>query len=154
MDVKLYNNRSVHNTINKDIALVGTYTAVRVVNPTDDFEVSIRMTVPTGALRWSAVNYFEYDGAFYYLQSVTQESNAVSVLNGTMDVLETWRAQILSWTAILERSTTYGTDRAIDELALFTSDSERTKVTFPNQIRTTESAGRYITTTSQQGFGA
>ena len=85
MDVTLYRNFSQPNKLNKNLSQVAKYTGVQVVNETDDFDVSIRMTVTTGTLKWDNVNYFEWDGAYYYLESVTKTANSISTVKDTFD---------------------------------------------------------------------
>ena len=152
MDITLYRNFSQPNKLNKNLTQVAKYTGVQVVNETDDFDVSIRMTVPTGTLKWDNVNYFEWDGAHYYLESVTKTANNISTVNGRMDVLMTYRGAINALNVRALRSTSNGSGRLEDTDRAITADSERTVLTFPNSIPETEAAGAFILTTAQNGY--
>ena len=154
MDVTLYRNFSVPNKLNKNLTQVAKYTGVQVVNETDDFDVSVRMTVATDTLKWDNVNYFEWDGAYYFLESVTKTANSISTVNGRMDVLMTYRSAILQMRVLAARSTSHGSGRLADSLRSITVDSERIVTEFPNQIADTESMGRYVLVTSQSGYSS
>ena len=152
MDVTLYRNFSVPNKLNKNLTQVAKYTGVQVVEETDDFDVTIRMTVPTDTLKWDNVNYFEWDGAFYYLESVTKTANNISTVNGRMDVLMTYRGAVNALNVRAVRSTSNGSGRLEDTERAITADSDRTVLTFPNSIPETEAAGAFILTTAQNGY--
>lgn len=152
MDVTLYKSFSVENKIEKNITQVAKYTAVQLVNPTDDFDVEIQMTVPTNTLRWDNVNYFEWDGAFYFLESVDKQNNAVSVIKGRMDLLMTYKTAIKQLNVRLVRSTNLGSPRAEDDLRQYSVDSNKATVTFPKKFADTEATGNYIFVTSQRGY--
>ena len=152
MDVTLYKNFSVENKLGKNLTQVAKYTAVQVVEPTDDYDVQIRMTVPTDTLKWSNVNYFEFDGAYYFLESVDKEANAISVVNGRMDLLMTYKSAIEALSVLPERSTSNGSMRLEDQNRRITVDSVRTVVAFPNTISDSEAMGVYVLTSSQSGY--
>ena len=152
MDVTLYRNFSVPNKLNKNLTQVAKYTGVQVVNETDDFDVSVRMTVATDTLKWDNVNYFEWDDAYYFLESVTKTANSISTVNGRMDVLMTYRSAINALNVKAERSTSHGSPRLDDELRPVSVDTQRTVATFPNTISGSEAMGVYVLTTSQLGY--
>lgn len=152
MDVTLYKNFSVPTKITKNITQVAKYAGIQVVEPTDDYDVQIRMTVPTDTLRWDNVNYFEWDGAYYFLESVDKQANSISVVNGRMDLLMTYRSAILALSVLPERSTSHGSMRLEDQNRRITVDSVRTVVAFPNTISGSEGMGAYIVTTAQSGY--
>ena len=152
MDVTLYRNFSVPNKLNKNLTQVAKYTGVQVVNETDDFDVSIRMTVATNTLKWDNVNYFEWDGAYYYLESVTKTANSISTVNGRMDVLMTYLGAVNALNVRAVRSTSNGSGRLEDTERAITADSERTVVAFPNVVSGSEAMGCYVVTTSQSGY--
>lgn len=154
MDVTLYRNFSVPNKLNKNLTQVAKYTGVQVVNETDDFDVSIRMTVATDTLKWDNVNYFEWDGAFYYLESVTKTANNISTINGSMDLLMTYRTAINALGVRAVRSTNHGSHRLEDDVRPVSVDTQRTVAAFPNTISGSEAMGAYVLTTSQLGYGA
>lgn len=152
MDVTLYKNFSVPTKITKNITQVAKYTGVQLVEPTGDASVSIRMTVPTDTLRWDNVNYFEWDGAYYFLDSVDKLANAVSVINGRMDKLMTYRAAILECRGHLVRSSSQGSSRLEDAARIFSVDATKTVSKWPNQIDDTDSGGFYVLLTSQPEY--
>ena len=152
MDITLYQNKSVYNKINKNISQVGKYSAIQLAEGTDDYDVSIRFTVPTDTLKWSAVNYFSFDGAYYFLENVEKLRNGVSVVHGQMDVLMTYKSAILDLQVLAERSTSHGSMRLEDEVRSISVDSNRTEISFPNTLNTSESAGTYVLVTSQSGY--
>lgn len=152
MDVTLYKNFSVPTKITKNITQVAKYTGIQVVEPTDDYDVQIRMTVPTDTLKWSNVNYFEFDGAYYFLESVDKQANSISVINGRMDLLMTYQSAIRALSVLPERSTSHGSMRLEDQNRRITVDSVRTVVAFPNPISGSEGMGAYIVTTAQSGY--
>lgn len=152
MDVTLYKNFSVAEKLSKNLTQVAKYPGVQLVEATDDFDVQIRMTVPTDTLKWSNVNYFMFDGAYYFLESVFKQGNSISVINGRMDLLMTYRAAILDLSILPERSTNHGSMRLDDQLRRITVDSSRTVVDFPVTISATEQGGTYIIVTAQSGY--
>ena len=152
MDVTLYKNFSVENKLVKNITQVAKYTGVQVVEATDDFDVQIRMTAPTDTLKWSNVNYFEFDGAYYFLESVEKTANSISTINGRMDLLMTYQSAIQALSVLPERSTSHGSMRLEDQNRRITVDSVRTVVAFPNTISGSEGMGTYIVTTAQSGY--
>ena len=152
MDVTLYKNFSVENKLTKNITQVAQYVGIQVVEPTDDYDVQIRMTVPTDTLKWSNVNYFEFDGAYYFLESVDKQANSISVINGRMDLLMTYRSAIEALSVLPERSTSNGSMRLEDQNRRITVDSVRSVVAFPNTIPDSEAMGVYVVTTAQPGY--
>ena len=152
MDITLYRSSSQPKKLNKNLTPMVKYTGVQVVNETDDFDVSIRMTVPTGTLKWDNVNYFEWDGAYYYLESVTKTANSISTVNGRMDVLMTYLGAVNALNVRAVRSTSNGSGRLEDTERAITADSERTVVAFPNAVSGSEAMGCYVLTTSQSGY--
>lgn len=152
MDVTLYKNFSIENTINKNKTQVAKYTGVQLVEPTDDHDVTIRMTVPTATLRWDNVNYFEWDGAFYFLESNTDVADGVTVINGRMDELETYRDAVLECRGHLVRSSSHGSSRLEDAARVFSVDATKTVSKWPNQIDDTDMGGFYVLLTSQPEY--
>ena len=152
MDVTLYKNFSVENKLNKNLTQVAKYAGIQVVEPTDDYDAQIRMTVPSDTLKWSNVNYFEFDGAYYFLESVDKQANSISVVNGRMDLLMTYRSAVEALSVLPERSTSHGSMRLEDQNRRITVDSVRTVVVFPNTISGSEGRGAYIVTTAQSGY--
>ena len=152
MDLVLYKNFSVANKLTKNITQVASYQGVQLVEPANDAEVSIRMTVPTDDLRWDHVNYFEWDGAYYFLTSVDKVANGIPVVNDNMDLLMTYREGVKALNVKLRRSTSHGTSRAEDELRQYSVSSDRAVALFPKKFGETENTGSYVFVTSQKGY--
>lgn len=152
MDLVLYKNFSVHNKLNKNITPIATYEGVQLVNAIDDHDISVEVAIPTGELSWDDVNYFSFDGAYYFLSSVSKEYQDVSVLNGTMDLLMTYKDAIKQLDVFAERSTSHGSARLEDSMRGITVDTDRTVVEFPNSVAGSEVMGTYILNTAQLGF--
>ena len=164
MDVTLYKNFSVPNKLEKNITQVARYQGVQLIQSLDryqggqavqavnDDDVSIRMTVPTDELRWDEVNYFEWDGAYYFLTSVDKQANSLSFINGKMDLLMTYRAEIMNLRVLALRSTSHGSMRLADSARAFSVDATRSVLPFPNPISELEGDGFYVLTTSRPGY--
>lgn len=152
MDVTLYKNLSgTENDLSPNLAVARTLTSVQIVEEVDDNTPTIRFAVPTDQLKWSEVNYLRWDGAYYFIRSVTKQANGLSSVNAEMDELHTYAAAIRGWTALFERKSD-GTLRAEDEARLVSADSRRSVFRFVDQISKTENAGTYVLVTSQKGF--
>ncbi len=150
--VNLYKNFSVYHKLNKNITLVESYPAEQLVEPTDDYDISIRMTVPTDTLRWDNVNYMRFDDAYYFIDHVEQLRNGVSVVHGNMDLLMTYRDAINGLSVEALRSSSHGSSRLQDDMRRISVDSDRIVSRFQTQIVDTEGAGCYILVTSQSGY--
>ena len=153
MDVTLYRNFSVENKLNKNITQVANYAATQLVEPTDDYDISIRMTSPTSVLRWDVVNYMQFDGAYYYIRSVEEVRNGYSVIHGEMDLLMTYKSAINQLYVEADRSTSHGSGRLQDDMRMISVDSEKVVLTFSEgSIAESEALGRYVLVTSQAGY--
>lgn len=152
MDVTLYKNLSTENTLTKTLTQVAKYSSVQLPEPTNDADVTIRMAVPTDTLKWSNVNYFEWDGAYYYVDSVDKMANGNTTLRGRMDLLMTYSTAIKALKVLPERSTSSGSRRLEDQNRRISVDSTRTVLNFPNAIAGSEAMGAYVITTAQNGY--
>lgn len=152
MDVVLYKNFSVENKLNKNITEVGRYSGVQSVEPTDDNAVRVRMTAPRDQLTWSVINYFQFDGAYYFLDNVEMEASNISILVGRMDLLMTYRDAINGLMVLPERSTSHGSMRLDDQIRRISIDTDRSVLQFPNIINDNEGSGTYILTSAQPGY--
>lgn len=152
MDVTLYKNLSTENTLTKTLTQVAKYTSVQLPEPTNDADVTIRMAVPTDTLKWSNVNYFEWDGAYYYVDSVDKMANGNTTLHGRMDLLMTYSTAIKALKVLPERSTSSGSRRLEDQNRRISVDSTRTVLNYPNPIAGSEAMGAYVITTAQNGY--
>ena len=154
MDITLYKNFSVHNKVNKNLTVVATGLGIQLPEPTDDYDIAIKFTVPTDTLKWSNVNYMSFDGAYYFIESVEKEFDGVSTVHGRMDLLMTFKDAIMSLRVQADRSTSHGSTRLADDERRVSVDSSRIVTAFPNQISGSESMGLYVLTTAQFGYEA
>lgn len=94
MDLVILSTPDAPNVWNKTTTAVATYTNVTALDSVNDNEISLRMATPTDDLKWDRFNYFQFDGAYYFKESVEKVADGLSIINGTMDVLKTYEAAI------------------------------------------------------------
>lgn len=152
MDIVLYKNFSVYNKLNKNITAVATFQAVQAVEPIDDNDITLKVAVGNNVVKWSNCNYFQFDGAYYFIDSIEHQNNGLVNINGNMDMLMTYKEAIKELSVQATRTTSHGTSRAEDSLRLISADSTKTVKEFPKQLNETESGGVYIISTSQSGY--
>lgn len=152
MDVTLYKNFSVENKISKNLTQVAKYAAVQMVEPVNDAEISLRVTIPSDTVKWDNVNYFEWDDAYYFVESVNFVANGLSEINGRMDLLMTYRTAINGLQVRLNRSSSHGSSRLEDDLRHYSISSSKAVVAFPRPFAETQAGGSYVFVTSQKGY--
>lgn len=151
MTVKLFNNLSENNIIGKTISQVGSdITAVikgdiSVENPTLIFDYP--GTLPD-------VNYFSIPefNRYYYITDIVNKTGGRYQITGKSDVLESFKASILSLTAIVDKSTDSGlANLFLDDGSFIAENKEfNTVLNFPNGFN---EAGEYILITAGGGGG-
>lgn len=146
------NNYSLNNVLNKNVTTVASYDA-QMVTAIDDKQIVVRVTVPTSESKWTAINYMQVDGAYYYIDSVKHIANGVAEINGSIDLLMTYRDAIKQLTVLAERSTSHGSPNIADPLRAFEAGETINTLTFP-AIDGGEATGAYILSTSQNGYHA
>lgn len=151
MQVTLMNNRSLKNVLNKTVSTTATYDA-QMVTAIDDKQIVVRFHLPYNAVNWKAVNYMEVDGAYYYIDSVKHIANGISEVNGSIDLLMTYRDAIKQLNVLAERSTSHGSPNIADPLRAFEAGAEVKVTAFTSSIGEAESTGTYILSTSQNGY--
>ena len=151
MRVSLMKNRSLNNVLNKDVSITATYDA-QMVTPIDDKQIVVRFHLPYNAVK--TVNYMEVDGAYYYIDSVKHIAKGISEVNGSIDLLMTYRDAIKQLNVLAERSTSHGSNKIADPLRAFEAGGKVLKSDFTSNINDTESAGAYVLSTSQNGSHA
>lgn len=151
MQVALMNNRSLKNVLNKTVSTTATYDA-QMVTAIDDKQIVVRVALPYGAVNWKAINYMEVDGAYYYIDSVKHIANGLSEINGSIDLLMTYRDAIKQLTVLAERSTSHGSPLIADPLRASEAGAEVKVSSFTSSIGEAESTGTYILSTSQNGY--
>lgn len=154
MDITLYHNFSVENKLVKNLTELHSFEGVQMVEPVNDAEITIRMAMPSEELRWDDANYFQWDGAFYFIESIDFLANGISNINGRMDLLMTYQDAIKQLKVKAARTTSHGSARVADEMRTISVDSQRSVVKFPNQIDDSRLGGIYILVTSQRGYQA
>ncbi len=147
------NNRSLPNVLNKTVSTTATYDA-QMVAVIDDKQIVVRFHLPYNAVNWKAVNYMEVDGAYYYIDSVKHVANGISEVNGSIDLLMTYRDAIKQLNVLAERSTSHGSKAAVDPLRASEAGGRVEVVKFPSSISGKEVDGTFILSTSQSGSHA
>ena len=151
MQVALMNNRSLKNVLNKTVSTTASYDA-QMVTAIDDKQIVVRFHLPYTAVNWKAVNYMEVDGAYYYIDSVKHIANGISEVNGSIDLLMTYRDAIKQLNVLAERSTSHGSPHIADPLRASEAGAEVKVSTFSSSIGEAESTGTFILSTSQNGY--
>lgn len=152
MQVALMNNRSLKNVLNKTVSTTATYDA-QMVTAIDDKQIVVRFHLPYNAVNWKAVNYMEVDGAYYYIDSVKHIANGISEVNGSIDLLMTYRDAIKQLNVLAERSTSHGSPLVADPMRAAEAGERVNTLVFPG-INDGESNGTFILSTSQKGYFA
>lgn len=151
MQVALMNNRSLKNVLNKTVSTTATYDA-QMVAAIDDKQIVVRFHLPYTAVNWKAVNYMEVDGAYYYIDSAKHIANGVTEINGSIDLLMTYRDAIKQLNVLAERSTSHGSPNIADPLRASSAVGDVSVTAFSSEIKDNEVNGAYILSTSQRGY--
>lgn len=137
--------------LNKSVSTTATYDA-QMVTAIDDKQIVVRVALPYGAVNWKAINYMEVDGAYYYIDSVKHIAKGISEINGSIDLLMTYRDAIKQLNVLAERSTSHGSPLIADPLRASEAGAEVKVSPFTSSIGEAESTGTYILSTSQNGY--
>lgn len=151
MQVALMNNYSFKNVLNKTVTTTATYDA-QMVTAIDDKQIVVRFHLPYTAVNWKAVNYMQVDGAYYYIDSVKHVAKGISEVNGSIDLLMTYRDAIKQLYVLAERSTSHGSRNITDSMRAFEAGADVNVVNFSSSIKDTEEEGVYVLSTSQNGY--
>ena len=146
------NNLSLPNVLNKTVSTTATYDA-QMVTAIDDKQIVVRVALPYSAVNWKAINYMEVDGAYYFIDSVKHVANGISEINGSIDLLMTYRDAIKQLNVLAERSTSHGSRDIADPLQASEGGERVNTLIFP-KINDGEANGAYILSTSQKGYFA
>lgn len=152
MRVALMNNRSLPNVLNKTVSTTASYDA-QMVTAIDDKQIVVRVALPYSAVNWKAINYMEVDGAYYYIDSVKHIANGISEINGSIDLLMTYRDAIKQLSVLATRSTSHGSKMIADPLRASEAGERVNTLFFPN-IADGESSGAFVLSTAQNGYHA
>lgn len=153
MRIALMNNRSLPNVLNKNVSTTATFDA-QMVTAIDDKQIVVRFHLPYNAVNWKAVNYMEVDGAYYYIDSVKHIAKDVSEVNGSIDLLMTYRDAIKQLSVLAERSTSHGSPNIADPMRASSVGGNVTVTSFTSEIKDDEVSGAYVLSTSQRGYAS
>lgn len=150
MQVALMINYSLPKVLNKNVTTTATYDA-QMVTAIDDKQIVVRFHLPYSAVNWKAVNYMEVDGAYYFIDSVKHVAKGISEVNGSIDLLMTYRDAIKQLNVLAERSTSHGSPLIADPMRAAEAGERVYTLVFPG-INDGEANGAYILSTSQNGY--
>ena len=103
VDITFYNNNSDRRCINKVLADAKTISG-NVKTQYTSSGISIDIDISVAGIAPFQFNYMKFDNRYYYIDSVDFLSQNIIRLNCSIDLLETYKAQILKQTTVLERS--------------------------------------------------
>ena len=104
MELKLFQNKSSENTINKDLTLITTKN-INLKQSTNLYQ-SFLVFKNDGVTDYSKINYAKMLNKFYFVSYETLQNNSLIRLQLKEDVLETYKDDILNSSAdIIEKST-------------------------------------------------
>lgn len=104
MELKLFQNKSSENTINKDLTLITTKN-INLKQSTNLYQTFL-VFKNDGITDYSKVNYAKMLNKFYFVSHETLQNNSLIRLELKEDVLETYKDNILNSSAdIIEKST-------------------------------------------------
>lgn len=104
MELKLYQNKSSENTINKDLTLITTKN-INLKQSTNLYQTFL-VFKNDNITDYSKINYAKMLNKYYFVSYETIQNNSLIRLNLKEDVLETYKDNILNSSAdIIEKST-------------------------------------------------
>lgn len=104
MELKLFQNKSSENTINKDLTLITTKN-INLKQSTNLYQTFL-VFKNDGITDYSKINYAKMLNKFYFVSHETLQNNSLIRLQLKEDVLETYKDDILNSSAdIIEKST-------------------------------------------------
>lgn len=104
MELKLFQNKSSENTINKDLTLITTKN-INLKQSTNLYETFL-VFKNDNITDYSKINYAKMLNKYYFVSHETLQNNSLIRLNLKEDVLETYKDNILNSSAdITEKST-------------------------------------------------
>lgn len=104
MELKLFQNKSSENTINKDLTLITTKN-INLKQSTNLYQTFL-VFKNDGVTDYSKINYAKMLNKYYFVSHETLQNNSLIRLELKEDVLETYKDNILnSYVDIIEKST-------------------------------------------------
>ena len=102
-DIIFYNNNSDRRCINKHLTNAMTISG-NIKSQYTSSGISIDIDVSVAGITPFQFNYMKYDNKFYYIDNVDFVSQNIIRLNCSIDLLESYKSQILKQTAVFARS--------------------------------------------------
>ena len=102
-DITFYNNNSDKKCINKSLSDATTISG-NIKTQYTSSGISIDIDTAVAGIKPFQFNYMKYDNKFYYIDNVDFLSQNIIRMNCSVDLLESYKSQILKQTAVLERS--------------------------------------------------
>ena len=102
-DITFYNNNSDRRCINKNLTNAMTISG-NIKSQYTSSSISFDIDVSLAGITPFKFNYMKYDNKFYYIDNVDFLSQNIIRMNCSVDLLESYKSQILKQTAVLERS--------------------------------------------------
>lgn len=133
MTAILYNNKSDNREINKNIAEIST------IDVTLYMDTNLLKPILKVKTFNNNANYIYVPnlGRYYYIDNCTL-SNQCVYLHCSVDVLMSYKTELLNTECLISRSETDYNDNIVDTLAPITEDTEYTVKNFGENIKTTE----------------
>lgn len=151
MVIKLYNNLSENNIINKTITQVGSDITAAIKGEISVETPHLLFNYP-GSL--PNVNYFYISefSRYYYITDIIDKTGGRYELRGKTDVLESFKDQILNLSVIIDKQQrTSDINLYLDDGSYITENKEfNTVINFPNGFN---DEGEYILITAGGGGG-
>lgn len=146
-------NFSLKNVLNKTVSTTATYDA-QMVTAIDDKQIVVRFRLPYNAVNWKAVNYMKVDGAYYFIDSAKHIAKGITDVNGSIDLLMTYRDAIKQLNVLAERSTSHGSRNIADPMRASEAGGDVVVKAFSSAINDTEAQGVFVLSTSQKGYAS
>ena len=107
MEIKLYTNKSPNEKIGKKLTLLKTLTG-NLKNETSIIDPTILVCdLDNDIIKKCNYIYIPRFGRYYFLKNITIEKNNLFVINGHVDVLESFKKEIKENEAVINRSINY-----------------------------------------------
>ncbi len=150
MEIVLYKYRGIPQVINKTLS-GGTRVSGVFRQPFDFKSPTLKLSTGYDAFRNNGINYVLIDGKYYYvLDWSIEESGAIS-LELHIDVLMTYKDDIMDMDVILSRSET-GDDDLVDGLIPLSSNKAYERREYEIGFSEQEEFGTYVLITAQTGY--
>ena len=104
-DITFYNNNSDRRCINKNLTDATTILG-NVKTQYTSSGISLDIDISVSGITPFQFNYMKFDSKYYYIDSVDFISQNIIRMNCGVDLLESYKSQILKQTAVLARSET------------------------------------------------